>query len=47
MEQDKGYQSWTSNEFDFSTEMYNQTNTLYLRFPFEIEIWYRSCQAMS
>ena len=32
-----GYQSLISDEFDFGAEMYNQTNSLYLRFPFEIE----------
>ncbi len=36
-EQNSGYQDWISPEFDFQTEMYNQTNSLYLRFPFEID----------
>ena len=35
-EQNSGYQDWISPEFDFKTEMYNQTNSLYLRFPFAI-----------
>ena len=36
-EKREGYQSWISNEFDFSTQMYNKTNSLYLRFLFEIQ----------
>ena len=36
-EQNNGYQDWISPEFDFKREMYNQTNSLYLRFPFEID----------
>ena len=36
-EQNSGYQDWISPEFDFQTEMYNQTNSLYLRFLFDID----------
>ena len=36
-EQNSGYQDWISLEFDFKTEMYNQTNSLYLRFLFDID----------